>query len=100
MSPAEKALQRLLHRPPFPAGARVCIINSLSKAKGLVLGHSNADSLPDHKPHVADLHASPDYRTDATKKRKKNPKKTNKKIIESRFSFSLIYKKKKKNQQT
>lgn len=99
MSPAEKALQRLLHRPPFPAGARVCIINSLSKAKGLALGHSNADSLPDHKPHVADLHAPPNYRTDATKKkRKKNPKKTNKKIIESRFSFSLIYKKKKTQQ--
>lgn len=95
MSPADKAPRRLLHRPPFPAGAGVCIINSLSKEKGLVLGHSNADSLPNHKPHVAYSHASTDYTTDATKKkkRKKNPKKTNKKIIESSFSFSLIYKK-------
>lgn len=93
MSPADKAPRRPLHRPPFPAGARVCIINSLSKEKELVLGHSNADSLPDHKPHVAYSHASRLHDRCYKKKRKKNPKKTNKKIIESSFSFSLIYKK-------
>ena len=95
MSPAEKALQRLLHRTPFPAGARVCIINSLSKAKGLALGHSNADSLPDHKPHVADLHAPPNYRTDATKKKeRKTQRKQTKKLLKADFLFLSFTKKK------